>query len=136
MSLWSVFLVYADPPRFEANTAKWSGRYGEKRVLDWYTNRPMQIGRAMRAYRTAQTSGVVLNNGDRTMARHIANARRGDLKVLDDDDTPLWTIYKERPDSMLYIDAAMAGCLSWQARLDALARGGWQRKQRKMVIYR
>jgi hypothetical protein len=112
MSLWSVFLVYADPPRFEANTAKWSGRYGEKRVLDWYTNRPMQIGRAMRAYRTAQTSGVVLNNGDRTMARHIANARRGDLKVLDDDDTPLWTIYKERPDSMLYIDAAMLDDIS------------------------
>jgi hypothetical protein len=69
-------------------------------------------------------------------ARHIANARKGNLKVLDDDDTPLWTIYKERPDSEKYIDLAMAGGLSWQARLDALARGGWQRRSSKMIVRR
>jgi hypothetical protein len=136
MSDYDVILVYADPPRFESNTAKWSGLYGEHRVLDWYTNRPSQIGRAMRAYKTAQTTGQVLNNGDPTFARHIANSRRGVLKILDDDDTPLWTIYKERPDSELYIDAAMAGCLSWQARLDALAKGGGRRVDRTVTVYR
>jgi hypothetical protein len=30
----------------------------------------------------------------------------------------------------------MAGCLSWRARLDALAKGGWQRKTRKLVVMR
>jgi hypothetical protein len=90
----------------------------------------------MRAYKTAQTTGQVLNNGDPTFARHIANSRRGVLKILDDDDTPLWTIYKERPDSELYIDAAMAGCLSWQARLDALAKGGGRRVDRTVTVYR
>lgn len=134
--LYKVFLVYADPPRFEANVAKWSGKFGEKKVAEWYTNRPRQIGVAMRAFKTAQTSGVVTHNGDKDYARHIGNSRRGDLKILDDDDTPLWTIYKERPDSPLYIDLAMAGCLSWQARLDALTKGGWQRKSRKLVVMR
>lgn len=125
-STYKVVLFYCDPPRFEASTARWSGKYGSHKVVDWYTNRPTFIGRAMRAYRTAMTVGEVTNNGDLTMAWHIANARRYDLKILDDDDTPLWTLAKERPDSKLYIDAAMAGCLSWQARLDALSKGKWR----------
>ena len=133
---WHVVLVYADPPRFEANTAKWSGKYGDKKIIDWYTNRPAQIGRLMRAYRTAQTTGAVTHNGEATFARHIGNSRRHDLKILDDDDTPLWTIAKERPDSELFIDLAMAGGLSWQARIDAIAKGGWQRKSRTATVFR
>jgi hypothetical protein len=134
MRYYQVVRVYADPPRFEANVAKWSGRYGEKRVAEWYTNRPRQIGQAMRAYRTAQTTGELTQSGDPDFAEHLANARRGDLKLLDDDGTPLWTIYKKRPDSDKFIDLAMAGCLSWQARLDALAAGGWQKKSRRVVV--
>ncbi|SBT63938.1 Phage terminase-like protein, large subunit, contains N-terminal HTH domain [Micromonospora sediminicola] len=136
MDLYAVRLVYADPPRFESAVARWSGRYGERRVLEWYTNRPRQIGQAMRAYRTAQTSGELTHNGDKTYADHIGNAVRGDLNVRDDDETPLWTIYKIRPDSTKYIDLAMAGCLSWKARLDAIAKGGWKRKKRKQIIVR
>lgn len=134
MGRWQVFLIYADPPRFEANVARWSGKYGEKRVAEWYTNRPRQIGQAMRAYRTAQKTGELTHNGDANFGRHMANARRGDVNQFDDDGTPLWTIYKERPDSTKFIDLAMAGCLSWQARLDALAKGGWQRKARRKLI--
>lgn len=134
MDHFKVVRLYADPPRFEANVARWAGRYGEKRVAEWYTARPRQIGQAMRAYRTAMMSGELTQNGDPAFARHIANARKGDLNQLDDDDTPLWTIYKERPDSLKFIDFSMAGCLSWRARLDAIAKGGWQRRQRKVVV--
>lgn len=132
----NVKLLYGDPPRFEANLAKWAGKYGDKRVMEWYTNRPVQIGRAMRAYKTAQKVGELSHSGDETFARHIANARRGDLRMMDDDGTPLWTIYKERPDSELFIDLAMAGCLSWQARLDVLAKGGWESKPGTMIVLR
>jgi hypothetical protein len=134
MDRWKVVLVYADPPRFESNVAKWAGKWGEKKVMEWYTNRPRQIGQAMRAFKTAQTTGEISNNGDADYARHIANARKGDLRIRDDDETPLWTIYKERPDSELFIDLAMAGCLSWQARLDVLAKGGWQKKSSRMIV--
>jgi phage terminase large subunit-like protein len=136
MKRWKVVLLYADPPRFEDNVAKWSGKYGQKRVMEWYTNRPKQIGQAMRAYRTAMTSKQLKHSGDEDFANHIANARRSNIKLLDDDDTPLWTIYKERPDSPKHIDLAMAGCLSWQARLDALAMGGWKRRTGGMVVYK
>lgn len=134
MTDYDVVRAYADPPRFEANVAKWSGTYGPQRVAEWYTNRPRQIGQAMRAFRTAQTSGALTHSGDARYARHVANSRRHDLHLLDDDQTPLWTIYKPRPDSIQYIDLAMAGCISWQARLDVLAKGGWQRKRRKLVV--
>ena len=128
VSLYKVILLYADPPRFEANVARWAGKFGTKIVAEWYTNRPLHIGRAMRAFRTAMATGELTHSGDATYARHIGNSRRGDLHVLDDDDTPLWTIYKERPDSVRYIDLAMAGCLSWQARIDAIAKG-WRPRQ-------
>jgi hypothetical protein len=133
MDRYQVFRAYADPPRFEANVAKWAGRFGEHRVIEWYTNRPRQIGQAMRAFKTAQTSGALTHNGDARYGRHIANSRKGDLNQRDDDETPLWTIYKPRPDSPLFIDLSMAGCLSWRARLDALAKGGWQRKVRRKI---
>lgn len=131
---YHVALLYADPPRFEANVARWAGRHGDRRVLEWYTNRPAQIGRAMRAFKTAQTSGALTHNGDRDYTRHIGNARRHDLRLPDDDGTPLWTVEKERSDSPRLIDLSMAGCLSWQARLDALTKGGWQKPPRRKVI--
>jgi hypothetical protein len=105
-------------------------------VVEWYTNRPRQIGQAMRAYATAQTSNALTHSGDETFARHIGNARKVNVNQFDDDGTPLWTIYKPKPDSPLYIDLGMAGCLSWQARLDALAKGGWQKKNRKVIVMR
>jgi hypothetical protein len=134
MRMYQVVLVFADPPRFEANVAKWAGKHGPKRVVEWYTNAPRQIGQAMRAYATAQTSGALTHSGEDTFARHIHNARKGTVRQFDDDGTPLWTIYKPKPDSTLFIDLAMAGCLSWQARIAALAKGGWQRKSRKIIV--
>ncbi len=39
----------------------------------------------------------------------------------------MWTIRKDRKDSLFKIDAAMAGCLSWEARNDAIAAGAHDR---------
>ncbi|PRY56450.1 terminase large subunit [Glycomyces artemisiae] len=134
---WNVVRFYADPPRFEANVSRWAGKYGPKKVLEWYTNRPKQIGQVMRAYRTAIDSGELTHSGDPDLARHIANARVGNLKLMDDDDkTPLWTIYKERPDSTDFIDLAMAGALSWQARLDSIAAGQMRASNGRMIVLR
>lgn len=136
MTRWRVHAVYCDPPRFEDNIAKWSGKYGPKRVVEWYTHRQTQVGQAMRAYKTAIDTGQLSHNGDSDFNAHIANARKGNIKSMDDDGTPLWTIYKERPDSENYIDLAMAGCLSWQARIDTLARGRWERRSGKTIVRR
>ena len=57
------------------------------------------------------------------LKRHLGNARRKDLHWQDDQGKPLWVITKERHDSPQKIDDAMAGCLSWEARTDAVAAG-------------
>jgi len=120
---WEIWRMYCDPPYWESIVAEWAGKYGEKRVIEWWTNRQKQMAYAIKSFNTAITSGELLHDGNPHLARHIGNAVRRILKMRDEDGRPLWTIYKERPDSPLKIDAAMAAILSWEARGDALTAG-------------
>jgi phage terminase large subunit-like protein len=120
---WNVWRMYCDPPYWESLVAEWAGKYGDKRVVEWWTNRPRQMAYAIKAYNTAIMSGDLLHDGNPHLTRHIGNAVRKILPARDEDGHPLWTIYKERPDSPHKIDAAMAAVLSWEARSDALTAG-------------
>lgn len=120
---WDVWRMYADPPYWETYVAKWAGQYGEKRVLEWWTNRMKPMAYAIKSFVNAIASGELTHDGNPHYARHIGNACRRVLTLRDENGTPLWTIYKERPDSLHKIDLAMAGILSWEARNDALASG-------------
>ncbi len=120
---WDVWRLYADPPYWETHVASWAGQYGEQRVLEWWTSRPRQMAYAIRSFVNAIASGELTHDGSPHLARHIGNACRRMLTTRDEQGQPLWTIYKERPDSPHKIDAAMAAILSWEARCDALAAG-------------
>ncbi|OGC95299.1 MAG: terminase [candidate division Zixibacteria bacterium RBG_16_53_22] len=120
---WQIWRMYCDPPYWESIVAEWAGQYGETRVVEWWTNRQKQMAYAIKSFNTAITSGELLHDGNPHFGRHIGNAVRRVLKMRDEEGRPLWTIYKERPDSPLKIDAAMAGILSWEARGDALKAG-------------
>ena len=133
---WKVWRVYADPPWWDGTIKQWQGRWGDDKVQEWWTNRPKQIGYALRAYKRAMQAGDVRNSGDPVFAQHIANARKRYIKVLDDQGQPLWVIEKERHDSPFKIDGAMAGVLSWDARNDAIASGVNRRGSGGMVVMR
>lgn len=120
---FDVWRLYADPPYWQTYIAKWAGQFGAERVIEWFTNRPRQMSAALENYKTAMTEGTLEHSGDPRMKRHLGNARRRDLHWTDDQGKPLWVIQKERPDSPNKIDGAMAGCLSWEARTDAIAAG-------------
>lgn len=120
---WDVWRMYADPPYWETHVAKWAGEFGEKRVIAWWTTRTKPMAYAIRGFVSAIASGELHHDGSMAYTRHIGNACRRILTMRDDQGVPLWTIYKERPDSPHKIDAAMAGILSWEARRDALAAG-------------
>lgn len=124
---WDVWRMYCDPPYWESLVAEWAGKYGDKRVIEWWTNRPRQMAYAIKAFNTALTSGDLLHDGKQDLERHVGNAVRRILRLRDDEGQPLWTIYKERSDSPHKIDAAMAAILAWEARSDALASGAAQR---------
>jgi hypothetical protein len=131
---WNVWRVYVDPQWIDHLFTRWQGRWGEKVVLPWYTNRPKQMAYSLRNYRAAMTGGDLSNDGHPLMAAHIRNARKmPHLQLKDEDGHPMWTIRKDYRGSPRKIDAAMAGDLSWEARSDAIAAGVLAKRQRSRV---
>lgn len=123
---WNVLRMYGDPAwGWDQQLAELAGRYGHKRVMAFYTDsRGIRRTAFMcRGYASAIKAGEVTNDGDPTMAAHVAAAQKHLIKMVDDEGQPLWVMTKERRDSEKKIDAAMAGALSWQANLDATAAG-------------
>lgn len=121
---WQVWRLYADPPLWGSEIAAWAGKWGDKVVVEWWTNQYRKMAYALQDFRTAMVNGDVTNDGNELMARHIANACKHETNFRNEDnDEFMWIIRKDRKDSPFKIDAAMAGCLSWQAREDAVAEG-------------
>jgi phage terminase large subunit-like protein len=120
---YDVWRMYADPQYWLSYTAKWAGTYGKERVVEWYTNRLTPMCAAIEAYDTAIKSKELSHDGNKVMARHIGNSFKQELNKRDDKGKRLWVIHKERGDSTNKIDLAMAGILSWIARMDAVKLG-------------
>lgn len=120
---YQVWKLYGDPSKWETQLSEWAGRYGEKVVIAWPTTLTRRMATTLKAYAGAIRSGECRNNGDARFAQHIANAVKTPLPYRDDDGMPMWLIQKEYLHSPKKIDAAMAGAMSWQARLDAVAAG-------------
>jgi phage terminase large subunit-like protein len=122
-TFWAVVRMYADPPYWETVVAAWSGKYGEKRVITFLTNRYVKMASTVRAYVNAQLDGHLSHDGNPDFARHIGNAHKRPLHHPDDQGQPLFVISKAAPDSPNKIDAAVAGVLSWEARTDVQKEG-------------
>ena len=129
---WTVWRVYADPPRWESTIDAWIGTYGPDKIIPWWTLRTKAMAWALRNFAVAQTRGELSHDDHPAYAAHIRNSRRiRHPQLRDDEGRPMWTIQKDRPGSPLKIDLAMAGCLSWEARGDAIAAGVLQSKPAK-----
>lgn len=135
---YNVWRLYADPPFWQGWVSTWIGRYGDDRVIEWWTNRRKQMAYALQRYVEAIERGEIGHDGNSDLVRHVGNAYRQDLPFRDENDQPLWLIRKDRPDSPFKIDAAMAAVLSWEARADAIASGVLEHRaefQREWVKY-
>jgi hypothetical protein len=121
--IFTVWRAYCDDQYIGKLIDDWQNRFGHKRVVTWHTNRPRQIAWAVRNYEQAVASGDVHHDGDPVFARHIANARKRKLTVLDDRERQMHTLTKDSIRSPRKIDAAMAAILSWEARADCIAMG-------------
>ncbi len=123
---WKVWRMYADPWGWGSELANWAARWGtgkDGKVWEWPTNRWQPMAAAVKDYATAITQGDLTHDGHLDFERHLGNACRRILTLRDADGVNLWVMQKERPDSPMKMDLAMAGCLSWQARQDAVAAG-------------
>ena len=123
---WNVWRLNADPYFWKEWLATWSGRYnrpGRERVASFDTTLLKKMSVSLLNYNNAIKSGELSHDGDPRFGAAIGNAYRRDQAYLDDQGERMYTIQKERQDSPLKIDAAMAGCLSWDARLAAVTLG-------------
>ena len=125
---FEVTRLYGDPAQgFDVILARLASKHGPRRVAEFYTDAPglRSTAYAVRSWAMAMRTGEVTHSGDERLTEHVGNAHRRDIRMTDDEGQPLWLIEKERRDSPFKIDNAMAGLLSWQARMDVLA-AGWQ----------
>lgn len=120
---WDVWRFYGDPPYWDDWFPVWEGRWGTDRVIRWWTNKDKPMAHALRRFQAGITGGDLTFVANDAYEQHVANAYRKLLPSRDEEDVELWVIRKERPDSPNKIDLAMAGCLSWGARMDAIASG-------------
>lgn len=133
---WRVWRMYPDPPFYVDDIARWAGKYGDDKVVEWWTNRTKQMAYALREYHESlgtEDTAAVLSHGPlddspeslvahAALVRHVGNAVRRATKMRDEHGW-LWTISKDAQKSVRKIDLAMASCLSWTARQDAIRAG-------------
>jgi hypothetical protein len=120
---WDVFRMNADPYKWGTLIDDWAGRYSDDKVWKWSTTNRMKMAKALQDYRIAIETEALTHDGDPRLSAGIANSHKMMLTMRDDDQELMWLIQKERPDSPLKIDAAVAGCLSWEARMAGVAEG-------------
>lgn len=130
---FAVWRVYVDPQNIDGLVDRWQGRWGDNRVIPWFTNRPKQMAWAVRGFEDAIGAGDLSHDGDRDLRRHIRNCFRQPLRVFDDERRPMHSLQKDRQNSPRKIDAAIAAVLSWEARCDAVAAGAEQPPRRYRV---
>lgn len=126
---YDVARFYADPPYFETMLDEWAGRWGDKRVVAWWTNRNKAVAFALRAWVTAwEKKDGLSHDGNETLEKHIGNAVKHSTRIRDEATGGwLWTIRKDGAKSPRKIDLAMAAVLSFEARGDAIADGALNR---------
>lgn len=120
---WKVWRFNGDPYKWKDMLAVWAGRYGADVVVSWSTTLYRKMATSLLAYRNAIETGALTHDGDPRFAACIENSHKHMQQFTDDDGERMWVIQKERPDSPLKIDAAVAGCLSWEAYTAAVASG-------------
>lgn len=117
MRRFQVVRVYADPPYWESEIDDWAARYGEKRVVRWYTNRIVQMYAACERLLTDVTkagSGFG-HDGCEDTSEHVGNARKA-ARLAD-----RYVLRKAGPHQK--IDLAVVSILAHEAAGDAIAAG-------------
>ncbi|MFV8169839.1 hypothetical protein [Mycolicibacterium peregrinum] len=131
---WRVVGFYADPSGWGEHVARWEAKFGRQLkvratqsepIAVWPRGKTSNVGLAVEAMREAVANSEVKHDGAPALTRHVLNARRRATRTG-------YLIFKAYPDSPDKIDAAYAAVMAWKARLDALALGIGNQKQRRV----
>jgi hypothetical protein len=128
---YNVLRLYADPPYWESEIDAAAEKYGEKRVLRWYTYRTVQMHAAAERLLTdvTKSDAAFRHDGCGTTAVHMRNARKAARAG------GRYVLAKASPTQK--IDAAIPSILAHEAAGDAMAAGQAKpKKKSKMLVLR
>ncbi|MFF7610737.1 hypothetical protein [Streptomyces lavendulae] len=131
MERYDVVRMYADPPYWETEVDTWADRYGEKKVVRWYTWRTVQMHAAAERLLTDVTKkdSTFRHDGCELTAGNVANARKS--------ARPGGRYVLRKAALHQKIDAAVSSVLAHEAAGDAIAAGlAKVRKPSRMIVLR
>lgn len=136
---WKLHKLVADPHKWGPWLDLWSGFLGPKVVQSFDTTKWRQFAYACRAYAAAIADGDVTHTAAdaHRFDAHISNVRRRMLQIweeVDGEQVQLWVFAKDSPGSTNWIDLVVAGALSWEGRMNALAAQPKQRTGRAVFV--
>lgn len=108
---WRVEAMLCDPPYWGREIADWTARW-PGRVLEFPTFSRARMAPATTAFHAAVLDGALSHDGDRRMARHVANCVAKPSPAGD-------VITKQDKDSPAKIDLAVAAAIAYQAAASA-----------------
>ncbi len=117
---FTVIRMYFDPPYWETEGDEWAAEFGEKRVVQFATYRPVQMHAATERLHTdvMKTDSGFTHDGCPITALHVRNAR----KLARNNQR--YVLGKASP--MQKIDAAVSSVLVHEAAGDVTAAGLWK----------
>ncbi|MFI9332000.1 hypothetical protein ACIGZJ_31215 [Kitasatospora sp. NPDC052868] len=117
MRRYRVVRMYADPPYWETEVDTWADKYGDKRVIRWWTNRIVQMHAACERLLTDVTKADsrFTHDGCENTSTHVGNARRA--------ARPADRYVLRKPAPHQKIDLAVTSILAHEAAGEAIAAG-------------
>jgi hypothetical protein len=128
---YDVIRAYCDPPYWTSEVAQWQASFGEKRVTEWHTTRPVQMHAACEQLRTdvVKANSDFRHDGCETTSVHVRNARKA--------ARPMNRYVLRKAAVHQKIDLLVCSVLAHEAATDAVASGQAKpKKKSKMLIMR
>jgi len=126
---YDVVRAYFDPHEWRTDIGDLAGEFGRERVVEFRTDRDLQMSAALNRLHTDMVNGVEFHSGDKRYMQHFKNAYaalRGKLTL----------VRKEHDKSPRKIDCVVGSALAGEARADAIAAGWTPPKPKPRMIVR
>ncbi|GAA2917017.1 hypothetical protein GCM10020221_11360 [Streptomyces thioluteus] len=123
---YDVVWGYFDPPFWQESVGRWSIKFGDDRVFEYWTSKANRMANATERFRTAVTTQDLTHSDKDRLTRHVLHAVKREVPqgIL---------IRKDHPKSKRKIDLAVCGILAFEGRADAIADGRMTKRKRRVV---
>ena len=133
---YAVSVMFADPYRWQDYLDAWAGSFPD-RVVEYPTNVETRMDKAIERFSTAFAGDGITHDGNERLSRHMKNAvvvkgsRKRPRPGEEDNLTTHYLKLAKRGDG-LWIDAAVASILAYEARSHAIEHGALKKKSRSI----